>query len=107
MSQGVQSKPAARSLLRRAAVGGLILPPDILGKGLDEGRLLGRIRFGLVLRHPIRVGHPVDHLAGLILGQLDPALGCGFLIPAAETVAAEAAEVRLSRKFWGKRPLKN
>ena len=65
----------------------VILMADLVGSLLFGGRL------GLVFVAPVLVGHAVDDLAALGLADLDPLLGGGLLIPAAEAVPAEAGQV--------------
>src|SRR6185437_9297347 len=48
---------------------------------------------GLMLRLPLFVGHAVDDLARLCIGQRDAAFFGGLAVPARQAVAAEAGEI--------------
>src|SRR5207302_2999587 len=60
---------------------------------LGEGGLLLGARLFLVLLAPFVVGHAVDDLARLGIGQCQAALLGGGAVPFREAVAAEAGEV--------------
>src|SRR5579872_6974039 len=73
-----------------------LVPPRPSGSVLvlgREGRLLIRARLLLVLLAPFVVGHAVDDLARLRIGERDALFFGRLAIPARQTVAAEAGEV--------------
>src|SRR5579864_1597450 len=61
-------------------------------RGREGGLLLGR-RLLLVLRAPFVVGHAIDDLARLRVGQRDALLLGRLAVPTRKAVAAEAGEV--------------
>src|SRR5688572_898055 len=65
----------------------------MLWPALLECRLLVRTGVGLVARLPLCVGHAVDQLARLVLGDCEATRLCRFAVPVRQAISAESCEI--------------